>query len=147
MQSNASTSKIDSDDYAGGFAAELGAAREAYKTAASYQPYKYLDDQEDNIEFNLLLQITLDNPVDADGIIGDDNNSTDTFTSGVSAATVVTVDKTTDINYPDESSIISDITGNLSLRGSDKKKEEQALIKTTTTGEAPGNRWQDTNDE
>jgi hypothetical protein len=148
MQSNDSTSTIDSDDYAGGFAAESGAAREAYKTAASCQPYEYLDDQEDNIEFNLLLQITLDIPVDVDGIIGDDNNSTDTFASGVSAATAVTVDKTTNVNYPDKSSIISDLTGNLSLRGSDKKKEEHTLLtKTTTTGEAPGNRRQDTSNE
>jgi hypothetical protein len=129
MQSNDSTSTIDSDDYAGGFAAESGAAREAYETAASCQPYEYLDDQEDNIEFNLLLQITLDIPVDADGIIGDDNNSTDTFVSGVSAATAATAEKTTSINYPDESSVISDITGTLSVRGSDKKKEEQTLIK------------------
>jgi hypothetical protein len=82
-----------------------------------------------------------------DGIIGDDNNSTDTFASGVSGAIAVTVDKTTNVNYPDESSVISDLTGNLSLRGSDKKKEEQKLTKTTTTGEAPGNRRQDTNDE
>jgi hypothetical protein len=147
MQSNDSTSTIGSDDYTGGFAAESGAAREAYETAASCQPYEYLDDQEDNIEFNLLLQITLDIPVDADGIIGDDNNSTDTFALGVSAAKVVTVDKTTNINYPDKSSVISGITVNLSLRGSDKKKEEHTLIKTTTTGEDPGNRQQDTNDE
>jgi hypothetical protein len=145
MQINDSTSTIDSDDYAGGFAAESGAAREAYETAASCQPYKYLDDQEGNIEFNLLLQITLDIPVDADGIIGDNNNSTDTFASGVLAATAAMVDKTTNVNYPDESSVISDLTGNLSLRGSDKKKEEQTLTKTTTTGEAPGNRPKDTN--
>jgi hypothetical protein len=85
--------------------------------------------------------------VDADGIIGDDNNSTDTFVSGVSAATAATVEKTKNINYPDESSVISDITGTLSVRGSDKKKEEQTLNKTTTTGEDPGNRRQDTNDE
>jgi hypothetical protein len=147
MQSNDSTSTIDSNDYAGGFAAESGAAREAYETAASCQPYEYLDDQEDNIEFNLLLQITLDIPVDAGGIIGDDNNSTGTFASGVSAVTAVTVDKTTNVNYTDESSVISDLTGNLSLRGSDKKKEEQTLSKTTTTGEDPGNRRQDTNNE
>jgi hypothetical protein len=147
MQSNDSTSTIDSDDYAGVFAAESGAAREAYETAASCQPYKYLDDQEDNIQFNLLLQITLEIPVDADGIIGDDNNSTDTFALGVLAATAAMVDKTTNVNYLDESSVISDLTGNLSLRGSDKKKEEQTLTTTTTTGEAPGNRRQDTGDE
>jgi hypothetical protein len=134
MQSDDSTSTIDSDDYAGGFAAESGAAREAYKTAASCQPYEYLDNQEDNIEFNLLLQITLDIPEDADGIIGDDNNSTGTFASGVLAVTAVTVDKTTNVNYTYESSIMSDITSNLSLRGSDKKKEEQTLTKMTTTG-------------
>jgi hypothetical protein len=57
------------------------------------------------------------------------------------------VDKTTNVNYLDESSVISDLTGNLSLRGSDKKKEEQTLTTTTTTGEAPGNRRQDTSDE
>jgi hypothetical protein len=57
------------------------------------------------------------------------------------------VDKTTNVNYLDESSVISDLTGNLSLRGSDKKKEEQTLTKTTTTGEATGNRPKDTNDE
>jgi hypothetical protein len=57
MQSNISTSTIDSDDYAGGFAAEWGAAREAYEMAASCQPYKYLDNQEDNIEFNLYSKL------------------------------------------------------------------------------------------
>jgi hypothetical protein len=133
MYSNNSTSTIDSDHYAGGFAAESGATREAYETAASCQPFEYLEDQEDNIEFNLLLQITLDIPVDADGIIGDDNNSTDTFASGALAATAATVEKTTKVNYSDKNSVTSNLTGNLSSRGSDKKKEEQALTKTIKT--------------
>jgi hypothetical protein len=147
MHSNDSTSTIDSDNYAGGFAAESGAARDAYETATNCQPFEYHDNQEDNIEFNLLLQITLDIPVDVDGIIGDDNNSTDTFALGVSAATAATVDKTTNVNYSDEHSVISDLTINLSLRGSGKKKEEQALTKTTTTGESTGDRPKDKNDE
>jgi hypothetical protein len=147
MHSNESTSTINSDDYAGGFAAESGAAREAFETAASCQPFEYLEDQEDNIESNLLLQITLDIPADADGIIGDNNNSTDTFASGVSAATAVTVEKTTNVNYSDENSVLSDLTSNLSLRGSDRKKEEQPLTKSTPTGEAAGNRPTENNDE
>jgi hypothetical protein len=49
MHSNESTSTIDSDNFAGGFAGELGAAREAYGTVASCQSFEYLEDQEDNI--------------------------------------------------------------------------------------------------
>jgi hypothetical protein len=57
------------------------------------------------------------------------------------------VDKTTNVIYLDKHSIIRELTSNLSLRGSDKKKEEQALTKTTTTGEATGDRPKDKNDE
>jgi hypothetical protein len=122
MNSASTTSSIDSDDYAGGFAAESGAAREAYESAAQCQPFEFLEDQEDHIEFNLALQLTLEIPVDADGILGDDNNSTDTFTSNVSAATAATIDQRSQDDHSCVGSLVSEMT---EMTTTDKQETEK----------------------
>jgi hypothetical protein len=147
MRSESTTSSIDSDDYAGGFAAESGAAKEAYEDAANFQPFEYLDDQDDNIEFNLALQITLDIPVDADGLIGDDNNSTDTFRTNCSAATAATTENKSATYQQDEHSIISDLTGNLTLQEPANKMSDIRPKNNNTTSETPDDRPQKKQDE
>jgi hypothetical protein len=48
---------------------------------------------------------------------------------GISAATAATVEKPTNMNYSDNNSVLSDLTSNLSLRESEKKKEDPKMVR------------------
>jgi hypothetical protein len=89
----------------------------------------------------------LDIPVDADGLNGDDNNSTGTFQTNCSAATAVTVENTKNTDYSDDHSGLSALMGNLSIKESRKKKDKQRMVQETTKSVATDNRPEDKQDE